>query len=57
MILLEKKSWKDVLELGKDNSNQDVVEDRKNNVTPNDLATLIYTSGTTGKPKRCNAFA
>jgi long-chain acyl-CoA synthetase len=45
------KSWKDVLELGKDETNQDVVEDRKNNVTPDDLATLIYTSGTTGKPK------
>ena len=45
------KNWKDVLELGKDESNQDVVEDRKNNVKPNDLATLIYTSGTTGKPK------
>ena len=49
--IVGEKSWKDVLELGKDNSNQDVVEDRKNNVTPNDLATLIYTSGTTGKPK------
>ena len=45
------KSWKEVLELGKDLSNQDVVENRKNNVTPDDLATLIYTSGTTGKPK------
>ena len=39
------------MELGKDESNQDVVEDRKNNVKPNDLATIIYTSGTTGKPK------
>jgi len=45
------KSWKDILELGKDVSNQDVVEDRKNNVKSEDLATLIYTSGTTGKPK------
>jgi len=45
------KSWKEVLELGKDISNQDVVDDRKNNVKPDDLATLIYTSGTTGKPK------
>jgi long-chain acyl-CoA synthetase len=45
------KSWKEVLELGKDSSNQDVVDDRKNNVKPDDLATLIYTSGTTGKPK------
>lgn len=45
------KSWKEVLELGKDSSNQDVVDDRKNNVKPDNLATLIYTSGTTGKPK------
>lgn len=43
--------WKDVLRLGEDESNQDVVEDRKQNVKPNDLATLIYTSGTTGVPK------
>ncbi len=45
------KNWKEVLELGKDTSNQDVVEDRKANVKPEDLATLIYTSGTTGRPK------
>ena len=44
-------NWKDVLELGKDDSNQDVVEDRKNQVKSDDLATLIYTSGTTGTPK------
>jgi long-chain acyl-CoA synthetase len=45
------KNWTEVLNLGKDESNQDVVEQRKNNVKPDDLATLIYTSGTTGKPK------
>ena len=45
------KSWNEVLELGKDTSNQDEVEARKNAVSPNDLATLIYTSGTTGRPK------
>lgn len=45
------KNWKEVLQLGQDNSNQDVVEDRKNNVHPEELATIIYTSGTTGKPK------
>jgi long-chain acyl-CoA synthetase len=45
------KSWKTLLELGKDESNQDVVEDRKNNVKPEELATIIYTSGTTGRPK------
>lgn len=45
------KNWSTVLELGADTSNQDVVEDRKKAVKPEDLATLIYTSGTTGRPK------
>ena len=45
------KNWNELIELGKDISNQDVVEDRKNGVEPLDLATIIYTSGTTGKPK------
>ena len=45
------KSWKEVLELGANTDNQDVVEDRKNNVLTTDLATIIYTSGTTGRPK------
>ena len=45
------KSWKEILELGKDTSNQNDVETRKNAVKTDDLATLIYTSGTTGKPK------
>ena len=45
------KNWTELLELGKDTSNQDVVEDRKNGVKTEDLATIIYTSGTTGKPK------
>lgn len=45
------KSWKELLELGKDSSLDDELENRKNNVKTEDLATLIYTSGTTGKPK------
>lgn len=45
------KNWSALLELGKDQSNQPEVEDRKNNVQPQELATIIYTSGTTGKPK------
>jgi long-chain acyl-CoA synthetase len=45
------KSWKDILELGKENTNQTAVEERKEAVKPEDLATLIYTSGTTGRPK------
>ncbi|MGK0413023.1 MAG: long-chain acyl-CoA synthetase [Polaribacter sp.] len=45
------KSWKEILESGKDTKNQKEVETRKNAVKPEDLATLIYTSGTTGRPK------
>lgn len=45
------KNWNEVLDLGNDESNQAEVEDRKNNITSDDLATLIYTSGTTGRPK------
>ena len=45
------KNWAELLVLGEDQSNQDVVEARKNQVKSEDLATIIYTSGTTGKPK------
>ena len=45
------KNWKELLTLGEDASNQDVVEDRKNQIHADDLATIIYTSGTTGRPK------
>ena len=49
--ITNEKNWKDVLNLGEDESNQTEVEERKKAVKPSDLATLIYTSGTTGKPK------
>lgn len=45
------KNWSEILELGKDESNQEEVEKLKDAVKPEDLATLIYTSGTTGRPK------
>lgn len=45
------KNWNELLQLGDDNSNQNEVENRKENVKPEELATIIYTSGTTGKPK------
>jgi long-chain acyl-CoA synthetase len=45
------KNWEEVLTLGEDQSNQNEVEERKNNVSAEDLATIIYTSGTTGRPK------
>jgi len=44
-------SWEEILKLGEDTSNQNEVEKLKDNVKPDDLATLIYTSGTTGRPK------
>ncbi|MGB5203697.1 MAG: AMP-dependent synthetase/ligase [Eudoraea sp.] len=47
----ECKNWKELLQLGKDESNQTEVEKLKDSVKPKDLATLIYTSGTTGRPK------
>jgi len=45
------KSWNEVLELGKNDSNQVEVENLMETVKPEDLATIIYTSGTTGRPK------
>ena len=45
------KNWKEVLELGKDETTQAEVEQLKAQVKEDDLATLIYTSGTTGRPK------
>lgn len=45
------KHYSELFELGKDLTNQVDVEARKDNVKPEELATIIYTSGTTGKPK------
>jgi long-chain acyl-CoA synthetase len=45
------KNWKQLLELGMDDSNQHEVEARKDAVSGDELATIIYTSGTTGRPK------
>lgn len=45
------RNWTELLESGKDESNQGEVENRKNNVKATEMATIIYTSGTTGRPK------
>ncbi|QNM86578.1 long-chain fatty acid--CoA ligase [Polaribacter pectinis] len=44
-------SWNSFLELGEKENYQQEIEERKQNIKPNDLATIIYTSGTTGTPK------
>lgn len=45
------ENWEEVIKLGEDESVQPEVEQRKDAVEYEDLATIIYTSGTTGKPK------
>ena len=45
------KHYSELFELGADESLQSEVEARKDNVKPEELATIIYTSGTTGRPK------
>ncbi|WP_143883311.1 AMP-dependent synthetase/ligase [Chryseobacterium binzhouense] len=44
-------NWKEVLDLGEDDSTQIEVEDLSKAINTEELATIIYTSGTTGKPK------
>ncbi len=44
-------NWKEVLDLGTDDTTQIEVEELSNTINPDELATIIYTSGTTGKPK------
>ncbi|SHH45241.1 long-chain acyl-CoA synthetase [Chryseobacterium oranimense] len=44
-------NWKEILDLGEDDSTQIEVEDLSNAINSEDLATIIYTSGTTGRPK------
>ncbi|NVJ87874.1 MAG: AMP-binding protein [Flavobacteriaceae bacterium] len=45
------KNFNELLESGLSDENQNEVEERKNTVKPEDLASIIYTSGTTGRPK------
>ncbi|KQR93375.1 AMP-dependent synthetase [Chryseobacterium sp. Leaf180] len=44
-------NWKEIIDLGEDDSTQIEVEDLSKAINTEDLATLIYTSGTTGRPK------
>ena len=44
-------NWKEILDLGEDDSTQSEIEDIANIIKTDDIATLIYTSGTTGRPK------
>lgn len=43
--------WIEILSSGEDDFNQEEVEDLKERIREDDLATIIYTSGTTGSPK------
>ena len=43
-------SWKDLVALGEDQS-EDLLVERQKQMAINQCATLVYTSGTTGMPK------
>lgn len=47
------KPFESILEMGKKKADEqpDLLDSLKNDISPDDLATLIYTSGTTGDPK------
>lgn len=47
----EVKHLNDLIELGRQNPNPTLLEERKRAIHPDDVATMIYTSGTTGNPK------
>ncbi len=44
-------NWKEIMDMGKDDSNQGEVDAIKDSIKNDDVVTIIYTSGTTGKPK------
>lgn len=44
-------AYNDLLELGKRNYNEELLEAVKADVQPTDLSSIIFTSGTSGKPK------
>jgi long-chain acyl-CoA synthetase len=45
------KNWTELLTLGENNLNEELLNKAKDAIRPDDLATIIYTSGTTGIPK------
>lgn len=49
-VVPETRHWSDLKEIGQSVSDT-MLQERMDEVNPEDLATLIYTSGTTGKPK------
>ena len=49
--LREYKHLNELIELGTAHPNPQLLQEIKDSITPDDVATLIYTSGTTGNPK------
>ncbi|HPS61557.1 MAG TPA: AMP-dependent synthetase/ligase [Bacteroidales bacterium] len=47
----EHKHLNELIDLGRQNPAPALLDERRKNVTPHDIATIIYTSGTTGNPK------
>jgi len=51
--VLGEKNWMEIIRAGKEHAEtyRDTLKKVKQNITPDDMATVIYTSGTTGFPK------
>ena len=45
------KNWDEILKAGDSAQHKELLDKRKSETVPTDLATIIYTSGTTGRPK------
>jgi long-chain acyl-CoA synthetase len=45
------RNWREILELGRNFTHPEQLEEIKGGITPSDIVSLIYTSGTTGRPK------
>lgn len=45
------KNWMELVNLGKKNTNPDILKFIKDSIKEDDMVTMLYTSGTTGKPK------
>jgi long-chain acyl-CoA synthetase len=45
------RNWNEIMDLGRNFQQPEILEAIKKTILPDDLATIIYTSGTTGRPK------
>ena len=49
-------SWQHLMKIGREDTNDDAVLERKSKMSINECCVLVYTSGTTGNPKGINGL-